>query len=55
VQFVKGKVVADWWHSVQRGATELGGTPVIAWHVEQFASKPVWSTEVWFAPGKGTG
>jgi hypothetical protein len=44
-----------WWHTVQRGATELGETPVIAWHPEQSASKLVGSAEVWIAPGKGTG
>jgi hypothetical protein len=54
VQFVKGKAVADWWHSVQRGATELGETPMIAWHAEQSASKIVWPAEVWVTPGKGT-
>jgi len=53
VQFVKGKAVADWWHSVQRGA-ELGEAPVIAWHAEQSALKLVGSAEVWVAPGNGT-
>ena len=54
VQFVKGNAVADGWHTVQRGATELGETPVTAWHAEQFAVKLVGSAEVWVAPGKGT-
>jgi hypothetical protein len=54
VQFVKGKAVADWWHTVQRGATEFGETPVIAWHAEQSEMKLVWFAEVWGAPGKGT-
>jgi hypothetical protein len=54
VQFVKGKAVADWWHTVQGGATEFGETPVIAWHAEQLALKLVRSVEVWVAPGKGT-
>jgi hypothetical protein len=51
---VKGKAVADRWHTAQRGATELGETPVTAWHAEQSAVKLVWVAEVWVAPGKGT-
>jgi hypothetical protein len=54
MQFVKGSVVAAWWHTVHRGATELGETPVTAWHAEQSAAKLVWVAKVWVAPGKGT-
>ena len=51
---MKGSAVADGWHTVQRGAAELGETPVTAWHAEQSALKLVGFAEVWVAPGKGT-
>jgi hypothetical protein len=43
-----------WWHTVHRGASELGEMPVTAWHAEQSAVKLVWVAKVWAAPGKGT-
>jgi len=41
VQSEKGRVADDWWQTVQRGAAEVGETPIIAWHAEQLVSKLV--------------
>jgi hypothetical protein len=44
-----------WWHTVQSGAEEFGGTPVIEWQLAQSAVKLVWFAWVWVVPWKGTG